>query len=271
LSQVLLRRKKFDEGLGEDPERHMTTIYVRYLQGLFNFMPQNHFHWEPDLEHTEVIITAEAPLEKQVVEKAPVITVVLGPTQWQGIGIDNMLSLKLSDSTRKRTDLCTGYFAVYCVAGNDIVARRIAQAVANHTRMHQRILQSSGGFHQIARPAPSINAPSPPGALVNGDVKGLIMVQVNIPFSFQWTWETSVSRQSPHLRSLDMILQEERAVDYPYASPSTVETIKLSISSRPLVIRRINKRGVTPSAASVEVGTPISQFQISTLKNFPTE
>ena len=110
MSQVLLRRKKFDEGLGEDPERHMTTTYVRYLQGLFNFMPQNHFHWEPDLEHTEIIITAEAPLEKQVVEKAPVITVVLGPTQWQGIGIDNMLHpgpRRLSEPGNRGAELVT--------------------------------------------------------------------------------------------------------------------------------------------------------------------
>lgn len=269
MSQVLLRRKKFDEGLGEDPERYMTTTYVRYLQGLFNFMPQDHFHWEPDLEHTEIIITAEAPIEKQVVEKAPVITVVLGPTQWQGIGIDNMLSLDLRDHTRKRTDLCSGFFAVYCVAGNDVVARRLAQVVANHTRIHQRILEGPGGFHQIARPGPSINSPSPPGALVNGDVKGLIMVQVNIPFSFQWTWQTSTGRQAPQFRSLDMVLQEDRAVDYPYASPTTVEKIRLSISARPLTVRRLNKTSPFTPTAPAEVGTEIASFQISNLKIFP--
>lgn len=270
MSQTLLRRKRFDEGLGEDPERHMTTIYVRFLQGLFNFMPQNHFHWEPDLEHTEIVITAEAPLEKQVVEKAPVITVVLGPTQWQGLSIDNMLSLDPHNNKRQRTDLCTGYFAVYCVAGNDVVARRIAQAVANHTRMEQRLLEGPGGFHQIARPGPSINSPSPPGSLVNGDVKGLVMVQVNIPFTFQWTWQTTPSRQAPQQQSLAMILQEERAVDYPYSSPSTVETVRLAISTRPLTVRRINKKGYPP-ADVVEVGTPIEQFQLSVLNTFPSE
>jgi len=67
-----------------------------------------------------------------------------------------------------------------------------------------------------------------------------------------------------------MVLQEERAVDYPYTSPSTVETVRLAISTRPLTVRRINKRGYPP-ADVIEVGAPIEQFQLSVLNTFPSE
>lgn len=270
MSQHLLRRKKFDEGAGEDPERYVTSLYVRYLQGLFNFMPAGHFHWEADREHTEIIITAEAPIDGEVVEKFPTLVVVLGPTQWAGLSIDNMMDFDPLTGERTRTDLCTGYFVVYAVAGNDIVARRLAQTVANHTRMHQRLLESAGGFHQIARPAPSINTPSPPGALVNGDVRGLVMVQVNIPFSFQWAWKTTPSRQSPQERSLAMILQEERASDFPYSSPQTAETVQLAISTVPVVIRRISGR-VSARPTYVEVGEEVRPFQLVHLRPMSEE
>lgn len=267
MSQSLLRRKKFDEGAGEDPDRYIVGLYTRYLQGLFNFMPSGHFHWEPDREHTEIIITAEAPLDLSVVEKAPAITVVLGPTQWAGIGIDNMLSYDPLTGERIRTDLCTGFFAVYCVAGNDVVARRLGQAVANHTRVHQRLLESAGGFFQIARPACTIAPPAPPGQLVNGDAKGLTMVQVSVPYSYQWAWKTTPNRQSPQDRSLAMILQEERAVDYPYSSPQQLQTVQLAISTRPMVVRRWRGSRLTTSP----VGEAISPFQLLDLRSFPSE
>jgi hypothetical protein len=266
MSESLLRRKKFDEGAGEDPERYFTTLYIRYLQGLFNFMPIGHFHWEPQREHTEIVITAEVPMDAEVVEKFPALAVVLGPTQWAGLGIDNMQSYNMRTDKLVRTDLCSGFFVVYAVAGNDVVARRIAQAVANHTRIHQRILEGEGGFHQIARPAPSINSPSPPGALVNGDPKGLVMVQVNIPFSFQWAWTTGPpQRQAAQLRSIAMVLQEERAVDYPYSAPAKMEKIKLAISTHPVLVRRISGSfSVRPS--TVESHGGIRPFQLVDLR-----
>ena len=238
MSEGQVRRGKFDEGPGEDPDRYIQTVYMRFLQGLFNFMPAGHFHWEPDFENTEITITAEAPIDQAVVEKFPSLVVTMGPCQWQGFTIDQMQSFDMVTGKRVRTDLRSGYFVVYAVAGNDVVARRLGQIVEIQTRTHQRLLEGPGGFHHIARPAPSMNAPSPPGALVNGDPKGLVMVQVNVPFSLQWTWSEEPTAPAK-ARDLNMITQERRASDFPYTSPRALERVELAMSTAPVVVRRV--------------------------------
>ena len=265
MSQGKLRTKKFDEGMGEDPDHHMLMVYTRFLQGLFNFMPEGHFHWEPDREATEIIITTEAPLDQEIGEKFPCLVVMMGPCQWQGLSIDQMVSYDLGANKRVSMDLRSGYFVVYAVAGNDVVARRLGQIVERETRTHRRLLEGKGGFHHIARPAASLNAPSPPGSLVNGNPKGLVMVQVNVPFHYPWAWSDEPGRQSPQFQSLAMVLQEERAVDYPYREPQRLETIQLAISTSPVVVRRISgSASVRP--VNVEVTGAVRPFQIADLR-----
>lgn len=265
MSQQQVRRQKLDTGIGEDPDRYILSLYTQFLQALFNFMPVGHFHWEPDDEQTEIVITTSPPLNPEVVEKAPALVVLMGPCQWQGLSIGQMLTFDQVTGKKVSTDLRSGYFVVYAVASNELVARRIAQVVEIYTRIHQPLLEGEGGFHQVGRPAPSLNAPSPPGALVNGNPQGLVMVQVNMPFTYQWTWSTEPGRQLPQYRSLDMVTQEERAVDYPYRAPNRLERMRLSISTVPLLVRRISGR----RAVSVEVTGAIRPFQLADLRPPP--
>jgi len=222
-------------------------------------MPNGHFHWDEDREISEIVITGEAPLDMEVVGKRPAITVVLGPVQYQGLGIDNMLSYQMSTGKRVRTDLMAGHFVVYCLADNDTLAQRLGHVVAHHTRVHQRILESKGGFHQIARPAPSINSPSPPGSLVMGDPLGLVMVQVNIPFQMQWTWST-LPTAPPQDRSIDYITSEGGASEYPYSSLSSLEKVKLAMSTEPVTVRYLNGANST-NAKVIQVTKEIEDFQ----------
>jgi hypothetical protein len=270
VSQAFSRPASLDQGLGEDPYFYMTKLYIRFLQGVFNFLPSGHFHWEPDVEQTQIIIVGEAPLNQEVAGKRPIITVIMGPSSATGLGIDNMQTFDFKTGERRRTDLISGYMVAYCVAESDIVAMRLAHIVSHETRVHQRLLEGRGGFHQIARPAPSINQPSPPGALVQGDPKNLTMVQVNIPFHFQWTWVTTPTEQSPHLRNLGQVMGQDRAIDYPYASPVKLERVKLAISTTPVLVRRIG--GANSShPTTVEVGTEIRRFQLTDLLPRPPE
>jgi hypothetical protein len=255
MSDPFVRHERICEGIGEDPYLYIIQLYVQFLQGLFNFLPAGQFHWEPDEEISEIIIRGEAPLNMQTVGKKPAITVVLGPTASAGIGINNLLEMNLSTGREVRSDLIAGTLVAYSLAESDIIALRLAHIISHHTRALQRLLESKTGFHAIARPFPTINSPSPPGALVNGDPEGLIMVQTNIPFQFQFTWATD-PKQDRRLRSLQLITGNRRASDVEYTSPSKLERVELAMSTTPVFVRRISG-----SNARRPVVVPVSEGQ----------
>ena len=238
---------------GNDPVGYIKKLYIRFLKGYFNFAPsgQNCFHWEPDSALSEIMITGEHPLDMKTVGKRPAITVVMGPYQFQGLGINNMQVQNLSTEERRRTDLMNGHLVAYALAENVNVVQRLAFQVHHATRVNQQLLESVGGFHQIARPAPSVNSPSEPGALVRGDPNSLVMVQVNIPFTFQWTWITRPKAPSSE-RSLAMINDKPRASDFQYTSHATLEKVQLAMSTRTVTVQRLGGGGISQSTS----GTP---------------
>jgi len=254
VSEVATRSRRVSLERGDNPLLYAQKLFVRFLQGLFNFNAEGKFHWEPDAERTEVIIRAEAPLDMKTVGKKPAVTVVMGPVQYQGLGIDQLMYMNLTTGRRVHADLISGHFVVYCLAENDVVAQWLAHLVVHGTYANRRLLEGSGGFHQIARPAASQNSPSPPGALIHGDPTGLFMVQVNLPFSFQWTWAEEPTAPAS-ARSIDMINQERRASDYLYSSPSVLEKVQLAMSSAPVVVRRIGSPPETLREAEVLLET----------------
>lgn len=239
MSETQAHKRRASVAVADNPVVYCMRLYTQFLQGLFNFNEPGCFHWEPDAEATEIVIRAEAPLDMKTVGKRPAITVVPGPIQYQGLAIDNMLEFRLETEAKVRSDLFSGHLVVYCLAENDIVAQQLSHMVMHGTRTNQRLLESEGGFFTIARPAPSANAPSPPGALVSGDPQGLVMVQVNIPFAFQWTWKTTPKADSRD-RSLDMITQKRRASDFTYTPSSTLKKVTLAMSTTPVTVRKLS-------------------------------
>jgi hypothetical protein len=276
VSSTNVRRSPLEVGRGDDPAVFAMRLYIQYLQGLFNWMPEGTFHWEPDDEITEIMIRGQAPLNTEVVGKRPAITVVMGPYQFAGIGIDNLLSYNPKTGARVRTDLMSGYLVVYTIADSDIIAMRLAHIVAHHTRVNQRLLESPGGFYSIARPSPTVNSPSPPGQLVMGDPGQLIMCQVNIPFQMQWTWETS-PKQQPQFRSLGLITDSRRASEYEFAQDETVSNIRLAMNLDDVRVRRLRgPRIISQSNGIPTYHQPVTEiihegtedFQISGLEAF---
>jgi hypothetical protein len=244
VSSTATRSKRVSLERGTNPLMYAQRLYVQFLQGLLNFNEKGCLHWEPDEDITEIVVRAEAPLNMKNVGKRPVITVVMGPTQFQGLGIDQMQTMDLGREKRTHTDLISGILVVYCLAESDVVAQWIAHMVVHGTLVNRRLLESAGGFHQMARPAPSMNSPSPPGALIPGDSAGLVMVQVNLPFTFQWMWSAEPTAPSKS-RSLAMITDQKRTSDYPYTSPSRLERVELAMSAAPVSIRRLSGATIT--------------------------
>jgi hypothetical protein len=121
MSRTFTRRTPIEQGLGEDPIYYFHRLYVQYLQGLFNFMPIGHFHWEPDEEETEIVITGSVPLNPTVAGKRPAIAVTMGPVQWSNLGFDNMLEYSFRTGKKTRADMMSGHLVVYCVTESDVL------------------------------------------------------------------------------------------------------------------------------------------------------
>ena len=252
MSDTQVRTTKVSLERGNNPALYAQRLFVQFLQGLFNFNPAGCFHWEPgDDEKSEIVIVAEAPVDQKAVGKRPLITVVLGPLQYQGLSIDQLMFMNMWTERKVHSDLISGHFVVYCLAESDVIAQWLAHVVVSGTMVNRRLLESPGGFHQIARPAPSINSPSPPGGIIQGDPHGLVMVQVNLPFTFQWTWSTEPKAPSK-ARDLKMVTQERRAADFPYTSPRVLEKVELAMSTSPVLVRRL---GATTTTVQVTEGT----------------
>lgn len=267
MSKTHTNREPRDTGLGEDALRYALTLYVAFLQGIFNFLDnESGAHWEPDPENTQIWIGAEDPLPAEVVARRPAITVVMTPTQTSGLGINNMVTQNLATNETLFTDMETGHFVVYCIAHSDIKAKWLAQIVRNSSRQHRKLLEGEGGFHSIARPQVGINSPSAPGALISGATpNALVMVQVNVPFHFQWSWKTSIGAQAPQFRDIQQILGQLRARDYDYTAPTTLEKVQLDVNTRPRTIKLVRGRyALRPT--TVEVGGTIEPFQQSDLR-----
>lgn len=266
MDRVPVTRKRREINQGENPDTYWVRLLVQFLQGLFNFMPIGDFHWEPDREKSEILITSDTPLDLKVVGHQPSIAVVGGPMQPAGIGINNLVSIDPKTGTSLYTDMWTGFLVVYTLADNDIIAKRIAHIVRVGLLSNRKLLESPGGFFTIARhPGPSMNAASPPGGLVVGDPQGLVMVQVNVPFTAQWSWTTRPT-SPPRRRSLAMIEGQRRASDYPYEEMTKLEKVNISISTTPVLVRRPRSGGVVDT---IEARPGVKDFQAVLVESEP--
>jgi len=239
MSDPSISTTQYSQDLEGDPTVWAQKLFVAFLKGTFNFA-EGDFHWAPD--GSALQIRAGAPVSTFDVSR-PMLTVVMGPSQSRPIGIDGMLSTNLSTNQKVRTELHSGTLIVYCVAGASVFASRLAHYVRFWTTEHQRLLESAGGFHRIGREGIGVGTVSEPGQLIAGDVVGAFMVQVNIPYHLQWTWRSNVGRQSPQLRSIAMMMQEQQASQFPYTAPVKLERVELGIFKSPVLVRRITRCG----------------------------
>ena len=171
------------------PRLWLTEVFVYFLQNLFrDITPEGSgFHWSPDLEDTELIITAEKP-RIDAIEKTPHVVCILGMSRWSGVGIDQLENLQFDTGKRKHTDLMPCTVTYYCMAKEGLVAGDLAWLCSFYTNAYRRSIIKGGNLHDISV-RHEISAESPAtaitGPLVNDAV---VSVQVTVPFYWQVQW-----------------------------------------------------------------------------------
>lgn len=175
------------QGTGEDPLFHYTRTFVRFLQLTFASFEKGSYHWEKDDELTEIIVSDQATLSNEVVEKRPAILVARGPAAFGNIALDQFHSEDMAAGRKTHTDLVSCVMTYNILSREGLEAQRIAWVAAMATRRLKRTLMRAGPMHRVGEDL-SIGSESAPGALIPGDETEIILVPVSVPFFFQDAW-----------------------------------------------------------------------------------
>lgn len=231
--------------LGEEPMMWATYLLVRFLQGLFNHMPQGAYRWEPDAKTTEITVSDQATVKSEVVAKRPAILVMRGPCQFANLGLDQLLAMNLLTGERYHTDLISGTFTLQCVSKHGPEAQHVAWLAMRGIREYKRLMQkywvineddgtqsATFGFHKIGDQL-SVGGETAPGSVVpGGGDHTYILVPIQVPFFLQWTWR-AVPQAPSHREDLGLILEKPRASDVEAPEFDRAEEVLASLSTVP--------------------------------------
>jgi hypothetical protein len=144
-------------------------------------------HWSEMQEETELVITEENPVHLGAKEQKPAISVILGPSRFNGSSLDDLVSVSATNAQEVHTDLIPGTMTLNCLSRVPQEARFLGWQCARNIWILRKLFCRESHIHDTGRNI-SIGSVSPAGALVQGDTEGeWHNVQVSCPFYLQWT------------------------------------------------------------------------------------
>jgi hypothetical protein len=159
------------------------VLFTSFVQGLFRAAPPGAFHWDSNLEHSEIVITDENPINIEKMQSRPAITFTRGPVQFYSLGIDDMEFFDFRSEKKTKNILVPGTMTVNCISRSDLEAEQIAWIVGEHLWLLRELLMKEG-FFELGRQI-SIGAPSAAGSLIVSDQGDEVYaVAVSVPFQF---------------------------------------------------------------------------------------
>lgn len=150
-----------------NPLRFVRESYVRFLQGLFHGAPRGWYHWELDLDDTEIVITDENPIKVDTLGKRPCISCTRAPVAFYSLGIDDMLSYDFRTGAQRKAILIPGTMSINCCSRVPLEAEQLAWVAANHLRLLRDVMRR-WGFYDVGRNL-AIGSPSAPGSIIQND------------------------------------------------------------------------------------------------------
>jgi hypothetical protein len=168
------------------PLRHVRVLFIRFVQGLFAGAPPGSYHWDPDEEKTEIIVTNESRIDPETLMRRPAISFTRGPIQFYSMGIDDMHQYDFALDKKTKDVLVPGTMNVNVISRVSIESEDLAWVVTEHIWLLRDLLLKAG-FYDVGR-APQIGAPSPAGSLIAGDQgEEFTVTAITVPFQFSRT------------------------------------------------------------------------------------
>jgi len=223
----------------------MVRAFIAFLQSVFETAPAGYFRWAPEFEDTEIVITEENPVKVDVLERKPVISVVLGQCRWQGLSLDDLQKLDFTNAQEQHTDMIPGTMSLNCMSRESTESRFIAWQVSRHIWILRKVFIKEKYIHEVGR-TQMINPTTPGGALVSGDTEGeWLSTAVMVPFFLQWTDRVTPLKedwnQRPihRLQHIEMLLKTRMGI----AQPNLTHTQNVG---RQLWGTQVNNAGIRP-------------------------
>lgn len=173
------------QGVGEDPLFHYTKLFVRFLQVVFHSFQKGDYRWEPDLELTDIVISDQGMVGREVVEKRPAIACERLGAQWLNVSMDQFKSFDFETGRREHTDLVMAVMRYNCIAREGLEAQRIGWISNYATRTLKRNLMRQG-LHRVGENVDV--GPEEDAANLDDSLKTFRLVRVSVPFFFQDTY-----------------------------------------------------------------------------------
>lgn len=222
----------------ENPLFVATRTCIVFLQTLFSYAPKGQFHWSDDDEHSDLVITDDAPVHVEVVEKRPAIVTVRSASAFAGIGLDQLEYMDIKTGAESHTDLISGNLTFNCMSRVKVQAEYLGWQVARHIWIFKHYLMKQG-FHKIGEQIQMLS-PSPPKALIQGDTESeIVNVAIVVPFHFQWR---------------DIIAEEDLTL---MQAVETTMQVHMKDVIRPDTTTRLPLRGTSPYAVREVYGGKI--------------
>lgn len=169
-----------------DPLIQVRAVYIQFIQYLFYQAPVGHYHWDPDPALSEIVVTAENPVDLEVVNKRPFITFARGPIAFSSLGFDDMHEFNFESGAKKKSVIVPGTMSINVCSRNDLESESLAWIVMEHVwLLRDQLMQS--GFLDIGRNM-QMGPPSRAGAIVPGDAgREWYCTTLLSPFTFHRT------------------------------------------------------------------------------------
>lgn len=222
------------QGAGEDPLLHYTRLFARFLQLSFGTFEKGAYHWSQDEQATDITITDQSTVSKEVVQQRPAIVLMRGPASFGNIAMDQFAgpgplpkdptqdmahpNVDWDTGTVRYTDLVASTMTYHCLSKEGLEAQRIAWIAMMATRRLKRSLMNAG-LHRVGEEI-QVGSESSPGSIVSPEADNEItLVSVTVPFYFQDFWSVG-PEDKKLLKHIDLALTS--SVKYPAPGAVTI-------------------------------------------------
>jgi hypothetical protein len=206
------------QGFGEDPQYYFTGVFIKFLQALFGSFEKGSYRWDENDETTEIVISMEQTVSRDVVERRPVIRVIPGGTQSANLSLDQFQSHEPTSSRRNHTDLESTSVVFNCLSKAPVEAGRLAHICRMSVRRLKRTLMRTG-IHQVGENI-SMSGIVSPGPIIPDADGEIFMVAVQVPFYYQDFWSVEPLDKAL-LTSMDLAVTSAPGTTEPERVPYT--------------------------------------------------
>ena len=183
--------KKEDRELSPlfNPLYYATRVLVGFTQGLFRQLPKGQYHWSPDPQETEIVITDMLPITTESLSMRPAILTMQGQANFLNSTMRSLEGVNVSTGHHVFRDIINGNVTFNCVSKNGVEAARLAWFISSQIKALRVFLQRQGPFVRIGHDV-IIMGEQPAGLLVHDPTDGgAFNVPVSVPFFLPHKWE----------------------------------------------------------------------------------